>query len=198
MSAYIRDSCRRIHTCTRRRHSATANHKAKVKDMMRVESLSSGLEFPSFPSLELSRLITPIIFSQKSYLVYILQIPWLQTTIYQLYKVQPFPIKQHENIFVYIESKKDFIFVDIMKHKYGKKNYQELHTCLTPNEFNYVCPETLTILTYIPNEDCEATLIHPSTTSFPSNVCVQGLLNLEHTYWIPYHLSYEWFYVSKG
>jgi hypothetical protein len=75
---------------------------AKVKDKMRGQLLSSGLEFPSFSSLELSHLITPIIFSQKSYLVYILQVPLLQTTMYQLYKVQPFPMKQHENVFVYI------------------------------------------------------------------------------------------------
>jgi hypothetical protein len=104
---------------------------AKVKDMTRGESLSSGLEFPSFPSLELSRLITPTIFSQKTYLVYTLQVPLLQTTMYQLYKVQPFPMKQHENVFVYTESKKDFIFVDTMRHMYGKMNYQELQTCLT-------------------------------------------------------------------
>ena len=72
---------------------------------MKGESLPDGLEFSSFPSLELSRLITPIIFSQKSYLVYILQIPLLQSNVYQLYKLQPFPIKQHENVFVYIETK---------------------------------------------------------------------------------------------
>jgi hypothetical protein len=74
---------------------------AKVKDMMRGESLSSGLEFPPFPSLELSRLIIPIIFSQKSYLVYILQVTLLQTTLYQLYTVQPFPMKQHEYVHFY-------------------------------------------------------------------------------------------------
>jgi hypothetical protein len=168
----------------------------KIKDMMREESLPDGLDFPSFPSLELSRLITPIIFSQKSYLVYILQIPLLLSTVYQLYKLQPFPVKQHENVFVYIETKKDFIFVDIKRHKYGKMTYQELQTCFLPNEFNYVCQETLPILTYIPNEDCEATLIHPSTASFPSRVCEQELLNLEHTYWIPLHLSNEWLYVA--
>ena len=169
---------------------------AKIKDMMKGVSLPDGLEFPSFPSLELSRLITPIIFSQKSYLVYILQIPLLQSNVYQLYKLQPFPIKQHENVFVYIETKKDYIFVDAMRRKYGKMNYQELQACFLPNEFNYVCHETLPILTYIPNEDCEATLIHPSTISFPGNVCVQGLLNLEYTYWIPLHLSNEWLYVA--
>jgi hypothetical protein len=75
---------------------------AKVKYMMRGESLSSGLEFPSFPFLELSRLITTKIFSQKSYIVYILQVPLLQTTMYLLYNVQPFPMKRHENVIVYI------------------------------------------------------------------------------------------------
>ena len=54
--------------------------KAKIIDVMRKESLSDGLDFPTFPSLELPKLITPIIFSQNSYLVYILQMPLLQST----------------------------------------------------------------------------------------------------------------------
>jgi hypothetical protein len=45
-----------------------------TKDMTRRDSLPDGLDLPSFPCLELSRLITPIIYSQNSYLVYILQI----------------------------------------------------------------------------------------------------------------------------
>jgi hypothetical protein len=137
----------------------------KVKDMMKEESLPDGIDFPSFPSLELSRLITPIIFSQRSYLVYVLQIPLIQSTVYQLYKLKPFPIKQHENVLVYIETQKDFIFVDVMRHKYDKMTYQELQTCLPPNKFSYVCQENVPILTYLTNEDCEATLIHPSTAS---------------------------------
>jgi len=63
---------------------------AKIKDMMKKESLPDGLDFPSFPSLEISRLITSIIFSQNSFLVYILQMPLLQSIPYQLYKVQTF------------------------------------------------------------------------------------------------------------
>jgi len=66
---------------------------AKKKDMMRKESLPHGLDFPSFPSLELSRLITPIIFSQNSYFVYILLMPLLKSTPYQIYKLQPFPVE---------------------------------------------------------------------------------------------------------
>jgi hypothetical protein len=95
---------------------------------------------------------------------------------------------------------KDFIFIDVMRHKYGKMNYQELQVFLMPNELIYICKETLPILTYIhtyvPNENCEATLIHPSTISLPNQVCEQRMLNLEHTYWIRLHLSNEWLYVA--
>jgi hypothetical protein len=65
---------------------------ARVKDMMRKESLPDGLDFPSFPFLELSRLITTIIFSQNTYLVYVLQVFLLLYTVYKLYKLQPSPL----------------------------------------------------------------------------------------------------------
>ena len=74
---------------------------------------------------------------------------------------------------MYIANKKDFIFTDAMRHKYGKMAYQELQACFTPNALSYVCKENVPILTYIPNEDCESTLIHPSTVSIPNNVCEQ-------------------------
>jgi hypothetical protein len=95
----------------------------KIKDMMRKESLPDGLDFPSFPSLELSKLLTPIIFSQTSYLVYILQMPSLQSTPFQLYKLQPFPVEQQEKVFVYFEVTREFIFTNAMRHKCGKMSY---------------------------------------------------------------------------
>ena len=170
----------------------------KLRDMIRGESLPDGLDFPSFPILELSRLITPIIFSKNSYLVYVLQVPLLQSMSYHLYKLQLFPMKQPDKIFVYTETMKDFIFTDAMRQKYGKLSFPELQTCLMPNELTYVCKEILPILTYVPNEDCEATLIHPSTISTPNHLCEQRLLNLEFTYWIPLHLSNEWLYVTPN
>jgi hypothetical protein len=53
----------------------------KIKDMMKDELLPEGLEFPGFSSSELSRLITPIIYSQNSYLVYVIQIPLFQVPL---------------------------------------------------------------------------------------------------------------------
>jgi len=45
------------------------------------DSLSGGLDFPSFPSFEKSRLISPNIYSQKTYLLYFLQIQLLQSIV---------------------------------------------------------------------------------------------------------------------
>jgi len=101
--------------------------------MMRKESVPDGLDFPSFPSLELSKLKTPIIFSQNSYLVYILKMPLLRSTAYQLYKLQPFPVEQQERVIVYFEITKEFIFTNAIRHKYGKMSYSELQTCFMPN-----------------------------------------------------------------
>jgi hypothetical protein len=106
----------------------------KIKSMMRKESLPDGLEFPSFPSVELSKLITSIIYSQDSYLVYVIQIPLIRSTAYNLYKIQPFPARQQDRVFVHTESTKDFIFVDTMRQRFGKMNYPDLQACIKPNE----------------------------------------------------------------
>lgn len=111
MLAYIWDLGGCIFTCTGRSNTATVDY--YNQDMMKRESLPGGLDFHSFPSLELSWLITPIIFSQNSYLVYALQIPLLHSIIHQLYKLQPFAMKQQENIFVYIATMNDFIIIDL-------------------------------------------------------------------------------------
>jgi hypothetical protein len=85
----------------------------KIKTMMRKEPLPDELEFLSFPSVKLSKPISPI-YSQGPYLVYVIQIPLIQSTAYHLYKIQPFPARQQDRAFVYsyIESTNDFIFVD--------------------------------------------------------------------------------------
>ena len=52
-------------------------------------------------------------------------------------------------------------------------------------------------MTYVPN-DCESTLIHPSTISIPHKVCEQRMLTLDQTYWVPLHLSSEWLFTAPA
>ena len=66
-----------------------------------------------------------------------------------------------------------------------------------PNELTYVCKETLPISAYVLNEDCESTLIHPSTVSISLQLCEQRMLTLGNIHWIPLHLSNEWLFVTS-
>jgi hypothetical protein len=84
----------------------------------------------------------------------------------------------------------------MLRERFGKMNYSDLQECTQPNEITYICKETLPILTYNQNEDCESSLIHPSTTSLPKGLYEHRILNLDQTYWIPLHMSNEWLYTS--
>jgi hypothetical protein len=106
--------------------------------------------------------------------------------------MQPFPVRQQDKVFAYIQSTQDFIFVDAMRNKYDKLKFQELQACLMPNKLTYVCQETFPLYTFKPNDDCESTLLHPSTLILSKQLCEHRILTLESTYWIPLHLSNEW------
>ena len=106
--------------------------------------------------------------------------------------------QQKKKVFVYFEISKEFIFRDFMRYKYGKTKYPELQTCVMPNGLSYVCKEKIPIITYVPNDDCESTFIHPSTISIPHNVCQQGMLTLEQTYWNSLHVSNVYLLLLPG
>jgi hypothetical protein len=73
----------------------------------------------------------------------------------------------------------------------------ELSVCFQPNEIIYVCREEIPIYTYIPEVDCEATLLHPSTTRIPDS-CEYRFFKLSKTLWIPLHLSNQWLFVNPN
>ena len=168
---------------------------SKVQEILKRESPPAELVFPLLPISQLSRIITPVIYSQDSYLVYVLSVPLIQSKSYQLYKVLPFPVKQEESVFMYVEPQKDYILMDSLRQQYVKMSSIDLMACETPNEFLYICKESLPIQTYVPNADCESTLLHPSTQIVP-NVCVKRVLTLSNVYWIPLHLSNDWLFVA--
>ena len=83
-----------------------------------------------------------------------------------------------------------------MRHNYGKLVYPELQACFMQNDLNYVCKGNIPIVSYVPNDDCESALIHPSNISLPPKVCEQRMLTLDQTYWISLHFSNEWWFTA--
>ena len=65
---------------------------------------------------------------------------------------------------------------DSLKQLYVKMSTVDLNACEIPNKFLYIYKEFTTIQTYVPNADCESTLLYPSTRLL-SSVCVKCTVN---------------------
>ena len=81
----------------------------------------------------------------------------------------PFPIRKNTEIFTFVLPVKDYIFVDALKRQFGKMSDSKLTNCFQPNLLHRVCKADIPISTYIPDEDCEMTLIHPSSIKLPES-----------------------------
>jgi hypothetical protein len=169
----------------------------KIKNLLVIQKLPSGLDYPNFPFPELQKIITPNTYFFRQFLVYVLEIPLLSSTTYNLYKMLPFPVavSKEESTYSYIGFNKELIFSDPLRQHYGKMTINELTGCFQPNEFNYVCKEDIPIYTYVPDLDCEATLLHPSTSKIPRK-CEYNFFKLLKTFWIPLHRSNQWLFVT--
>jgi hypothetical protein len=150
-----------------------------MRNLIATQKLPSGLDYPGFPFYELSKIITPNIYSYKQYLVYVLEIPLFSPTEYNLYTLLPFPVKvrkKEEVTYGYVNLNKEFIFSDTLRQHYGKMTSNELSGCFRPNEVTFVRKEEIPMYTYVPEVHCEATLLHPSTTRVPDS-CEYIFLN---------------------
>jgi hypothetical protein len=66
--------------------------------------------------------------------------------------------------------RKEYSFVDTLNRQYGHISQYELEKCLHPNNIDYVCAEMTPIVTYVPNVDCVATLLHPNNQKIPDDL----------------------------
>jgi hypothetical protein len=139
----------------------------KIKTVVTAQKLPAGVDYPSFPFSELQHIIVRHVYSHINFLVYVLDIPLLSSTPFYLYKILPFPTLKQGNIFSFIYSSKDYIFMDSLKRQYGKLSNNELEKCFQPNPIQKVCKENVPILSYIPGNDFEFTLLHPSSQNIP-------------------------------
>jgi hypothetical protein len=169
----------------------------KIKNLVITQKLPSGTDYPNFPFPELSKIIIPNIYSYKQYLVYVLEIPLFSSPEYHLYKMLPLPVSidKRKSSYGYVSFNKEFIFSDALRQHYGKMTANERTGCFQPNQITYVCKEEIPIYTYVPEVDCEATLLHPSTLKVPDS-CEYRFFKLSNTLWVPLHMSNQWLYIA--
>ncbi|PNF21356.1 hypothetical protein B7P43_G18011, partial [Cryptotermes secundus] len=136
-----------------------------VRGIVYKQTLPPGLDFPNFPISELSRLIVPHAYVYQEYLVYVIEIPLLLPTEFQLYKIIPFPVSDPTH------KERDPATQKYMFVQFSKINFEDLQACYMANKLTYVCQDKVLLSNYIPGEDCEASLLHPSSQFVPKEVC---------------------------
>jgi hypothetical protein len=86
----------------------------RIRAILVSQQLPSGLDYPNFPFPELQHVVVPHVYAHDSFLVYVLDIPLLSSTIFYLYKVLPYPIRK-QDVFSFVNPVKEYIFVDALK-----------------------------------------------------------------------------------
>ena len=172
----------------------------QIKNAMKDEQPIPGLDYPvNIPSQDIMKMITPEIYLQDKFLVYVIKVPLLVPEQFQLYQIIPFPVSGHlfnksSNKYLYIESAKEFIISDALHQRYAKMMRHQVDKCFQLDELNFVCKEEFPIVSYKAGDDCEATLLHPSTTEAPKS-CTHRMLEIKDTLWIKL-FGNEWLHVS--
>lgn len=173
----------------------------QIRNLLKDEQSIAGLDYPvNLPSQELMRIITPQIYLQRKFLVYALKIPLLIPQQFQLYQIVPFPAPA--NLFnksstkhLYIESTREFIITDSLHQRFAKMTRYQVEKCYQLNEMKFICKESFPITSYKAGEDCEATLLHPSTTETPST-CSHRMIEIRDTLWVKLYAN-EWLHVTR-
>jgi hypothetical protein len=89
----------------------------------------------------LMKIIDIDMFLNDNVLGYVINLPLVNSAVYNLYKLIPFPTKVNnsENAFVFIENEKDFLMRDTLKQIYVKPDELELDKCKVISPDWHVC-----------------------------------------------------------
>jgi hypothetical protein len=125
------------------------------------------------------------VFLNENVLGYILKIPLVNSDMYNLYKLIPFPTKVNdsENTFVYIESERGFLMIDTMKQMYVNLNEQELDECKIISPARRVCTQAFPLKSAHLQQECKDRWLEP-TTAIPLD-CNKKIVPLNDAIWLP-------------
>ena len=85
-----------------------------IKGILKDEHSVMGLDYPvNFPSQDLMKVITPQIYLQGQYLVYVLKVPLLIPEQFQLYEIIPFPAPAN----LFNESSSKHLYIDRLRER---------------------------------------------------------------------------------
>lgn len=181
-------------------HPAVISPSRLVSQLKDVQSnIPHGLSFPVPLDIEhthqLLNCLTLEIFYENDKLVYVANLPLLEAHLFYLYKINHFPVKSHDNVFIMIEPTQNFLAIDENKQQYLYLSEMEYQNCIKLDANKVICSQTRPILLAHLNDVCEVQL-YLSSEKIPKS-CDTRIIELTRTIFIQLISSNTWLFTSN-
>lgn len=143
---------------------------------------------------QLLKVIDLDVFIAGNILSYVLNIPLVDSSVFDMYKIWPLPVEVNakKQLFTYIAPEKEILLIDDAKRQYVKLNNDQL-LCKKIDQNHRVCKQTFVLLSTYDHEMCEARMLQP-VTKIPGD-CIQKYIVLNESVWTQIRGN-EWLFVA--
>jgi hypothetical protein len=144
---------------------------------------------------QLINIVTVEVYIVDDKMVYVLKVPLTSHSVYDVYRILPFPIKvtDTKNKYTFIQPEKEIILMDQTKQFYVRLTQNELSHCRKISEDRLVCKQRFPIQISPSTSDCEALMLQP-IRMIPKS-CTQKILEIRETLWTPLKDN-SWLFVA--
>lgn len=181
-------------------HPAILTPETFVKELsLSSDRLPRGLNFPIPLDIEYIHKIYNIlslqVYFQDSKLTFIINIPLLQSYLFHVFRLNPFPTKTSEhNKYVLIKPSSKFLLIDENKQQYMQTNENDFDKCKKLDAAKYICEQKQPIWLSHVHPNCEV-LLYQSANEIP-DICDKRIVHLDQITFIQLNQKNSWLFVT--
>jgi len=178
-------------------HPAILTPVRLINELKKVfDSIPHGLEFPIPLDPSNANLLFNIIelqvYLENQRLIYIINIPLVETHIFYVYKISPFPKQITLNEFILIQPSSKYIALDKSKQQFITFSEFEYNRCLTILGDKFICRQTKPILLAHLVENCEIKLLQ-ANNKIPQ-ICDTRIIHSNTAFFIQLQTVNTWLF----
>jgi hypothetical protein len=166
----------------------------ELKDVS--ESLPHGLEFPvPLDPLNANLILNVIelqVYFENKRLIYIINIPLIETNLFYIYKISPFPKLMSNNQFILIQPSSKYIAIDESKQQFITLSEIEFNTCLKIIENKFICKQQKPVSLAHLADNCEVKLLQ--FTNIIPDICDKRIIQSDRAIFIQLQTSNTWLF----
>ncbi len=179
-------------------HPAIMTPVQLTKELRQVlESLPHGLEFPIPLDTSNANILLNIIelqvFFENKRLIYIINTPLVETQLFYLYKISPFPKLVVLNEFILIQPFSKYIAIDESKQQFVQFSDMEYISCIKLLGNKIICKQHKPVSLAHLVDNCEIRLLQATSDKIPEN-CDKRIVTSKRGIFIQLSTSNTWIF----